>query len=177
MLVLASASKARRKLIKMCKRNVVLKSSDVDEARYNNEDIYDYLKRVTYLKGVRFVNSYTRVISADTVIVYKDRIIGKPKDRSDAFGILSELSGKRHFCFSGVTILSDSEYRFFVDYAVVGVKKMTEEEINAYLDRNEYVGKAAAYAIQGFASKFVYLIKGDITTVIGLPMKKLCRII
>jgi len=177
MLVLASASKARRKLIKICKRNVILKSSRIDETRYSNEDIYDYLKRITYLKGLRFVNRYTRVISADTVIVYKDKIIGKPKNRDDAFGMLSELSGKRHFCFSAVTILSDFEYRFFVDCAVVGVEQLSKEEINAYLDTNEYIGKAAAYAIQGFASKFVYLIKGDITTVIGLPMKRLCRII
>ncbi len=177
MIVLASASAARRRLIKICRKNVILASSNMDETRFENEDIYDYLRRITYLKGLRFVNLHTTVITADTVIVHKDRVIGKPKNRQDAFNILSELSGDRHFCFSGVTVMSKKGYMFFVDCAVVEIESLKKNEIDSYLDKNEYIGKAAAYAIQGYASDFVRVIKGDVTTVIGLPMKRLCKII
>ncbi len=177
MIILASASVARRKLIKMCKRNIIIKSSDIDESRYDNEDIYAYLQRVTYMKGIRFVKSNTTVISADTVIVYKDKMIGKPKNRRDAFNILSMLSGNRHFCFSGVSIMSEYGYEFFVDYAVLRVMDLDKKAIDSYLDKKEYIGKAAAYAIQGSASEFIELVKGDIKTVIGLPMRELCKII
>ena len=177
MIILASASKARRKLIKICKRNAVLAKSDIDETRLQGESLFEYLERITYLKAVKFVSKKNTVISADTVIVFEDKIIGKPKSRQNAFEILKNLEGKKHFCFSGVTVLSNKRYEFFVDYAVVYMDRIGDKAINDYLDKEDYKTKAAGYGIQGLASKFMYVIKGDITTVIGLPMKKLCKII
>ncbi len=177
MIILASASDARRKLIKICKKNVVLKKSDINERRLPNESIYDYLQRITYMKSVKFLNRYSTIIGVDTVILFNDEVIGKPRDRMDAFNILKALSGEYHYCFSGVTLLSKQRYEFFVDCAVVYMKKLKDDEIEGYLDCEEYKGKAAGYAIQGKASRFMKVIKGDITTVIGLPVKRLCRII
>lgn len=177
MIILASASGARRKLIKMCRKNVVMKKSDVDERRLPDEDIYDYLQRITYMKAVHFLNKYSTVIGVDTVILFEDKVIGKPEDRMDAFNILRLLSGNYHYCFSGVTILSDQRYEFFADYAAVYMKELKDEEIENYLEYEEYKDKSGGYAIQGRASRFMSVAKGDVTTVIGLPVKRLCRII
>ena len=177
MIILASASKARRKLIKMCRRNTAFKRSDIDETRLDNEELFDYLQRITYLKALKFVSSRNTVISADTVIVFKEKMIGKPKNKKEAFDILSMLRGSCHYCFSAVTIFSPHIYEFFVDYAAVYMKPISNNQIYNYLDSEDFGSKAAGYAIQGSASEFMSVVKGDITTVIGLPMKKLCRII
>ena len=177
MIILASASKARRKLIKMCKKNAVFGRSDIDETRLDNEKLFDYLQRVTYLKAIKFVSSKNTVISADTVIVFKEKIVGKPKDIKEAFDVLSALRGNVHYCFSAVTILSQYKYEFFVDSAAVYMKPVSDNQIYDYLDSEDFGSKAAGYAIQGSASNFMNVKKGDVTTVIGLPMKKLCRII
>ncbi len=177
MLIFATGSAARRKLIKMCKKNAVFKNPKIDERRFDKENVYDYLQRVTYMKAVSFVNKNSIVAAADTIIFYKDKIIGKPINRENAFEILSMLSGNYHCCFSAATILSMKGYEFFTDYAVVYMDKLNSEQINLYLDSNEYKNRAAGYAIQGLASNFLRVVKGDINTVIGFPMKKLCRII
>ncbi len=177
MILLASSSIARRKLIKICKKNVLFGIPDIDEKRLSKEDIYEYLQRITYLKALGFIKSNTTVICADTVIVSGNEIFGKPKDRKDAFNMLSVLSGNKHFCFTGVGVISYNRYEFFIERAVVKMKKLSKNEIESYLDRKEYIDKAAGYAIQGYAASFMDIVKGDITTVIGLPMKRLCRII
>jgi septum formation protein len=175
--ILATASKARRKLMKICKKNVLFAKAELDETRFSNEDIYDYLQRITYLKAYKFLRKNRRVISADTVISFNDSIIGKPKDKSEAFEILSLLRGKKHYCKSGVTIIAQDYYEFFVDSAVVYMNYLSDRDIYKYLDNEDFASKAAGYAIQGRARHFMRIVKGDITTVIGLPMKKLCRII
>ncbi len=175
MIVLASASKARRKLIKMCIRNALVGASDVDETRLPGESIENYLRRITLLKAVPFVKKGATVIAADTIIEFNGEIFGKPPDASVAFRYLKALSGNIHRCITGVTILNKTSYAFFVDHAYLKVDKLTDEEIWAYISTGEYRNRAAGYAIQGIASRFIHLIKGDITTVIGLPMRKLCK--
>ncbi len=177
MLILASSSRARRKLIKMCKRNAVVKKPRIDESRHEKESLEAYLQRVTYMKATRFLNNSATVISADTVIEFEGMIIGKPKDRNDAFNTIKRLSGNLHRCITGVSVLSSDHYEFFVDYAIVRVNRLADEEIERYLDTGEYIGRAAGYAIQGIASRFMRVIEGDVTTVIGLPMRILCKII
>ncbi len=177
MIVLASASTARRKLIKICKKNISFAYSDIDETRKNKEELYDYLQRVTYLKAFGFVSSKKTVIAVDTVVVFRDKIIGKPKNRQEAFDILTNLKGNYHYCFSAVTILSDKAYEFFVDYAVVYMNYVNDKQIDDYLSVEDFTKRAAGYAVQGRASAFMEVVKGDVTTVIGLPMKRLCRII
>ncbi len=177
MIVLATASKPRRRLMKMCRRNVIVKYSNINESKREREDIYDYLYRITYQKAIKFAGVGRTVVSADTVIVCDGAIIGKPKDGDEAFFILRLLSGRNHYCYSGVSILSKNSHQFFVEYAILRMKYLSDDEIYEYLDRENYSRYAAGYAIQGLARGFIDIVKGDITTVIGLPMKRLCRII
>ncbi len=177
MIVLASSSPARRKLIKKCIRNAVVKKPRINEKRNRDEGINGYLKRITYLKAERFVRSGVKVISADTVIVFQNEIIGKPKDRKDAFEIFSRLRGNIHYCITAVTILDSYNYIFFSDYATIYMKNINDESIERYLDTKEYINRSGGYAIQGSASKFLEIKQGDIATITGLPVKKICKII
>ncbi len=177
MIILATQSKARRKLFKKCKRNAIFKVSHVDETRLPNEGVYDYLIRVSFLKASEFFKKGVVSIGADTVILFRDMVIGKPKDEKEAFEILKMLSGHYHSCMTGVTVLKERKCISFVEKAIVFVEKLTDNEIWEYVKTKEFQGRAAGYAIQGRASKFMRVVQGDITTVIGLPMKRLCRII
>ena len=177
MIILATQSKARRKLFKKCKRNAIFKVSHVDETMLLGEDVYDYLVRVSFLKAREFFKNGVVSIGADTVVLFENRVIGKPKSERDAFEILKMLSGNYHACLTGVTVLNGERCISFVEKAMVFVKKLTDREIWEYVKTEEYKGRAAGYAIQGRASSFMRVVRGDITTVIGLPMKRLCRII
>ncbi len=177
MIILATQSEARRKLFKKCKRNAIFTKSNIDERRLDGESVEDYLLRVSFLKAFVFYKYGNTVIGADTVIEYKGEVIGKPKDDKEAFNTLKMLSDNYHRCLTGVTILMNNRCISFVDKAIIYMNGLSDSEIWEYVRSGEYKGRAAGYAIQKEASKFMKLVEGDITTVIGLPMKKLCRII
>ncbi|AEA33746.1 Maf family protein [Hippea maritima] len=177
MILLASRSKARRKLIKKCKPNAVFGVSEIDETRLDGESVEDYVFRLSYLKALMLYKKGLTVIGADTVIVLDGEVFGKPKDRNEAFWMLKSLSGKLHECFSGVSVISDSYSVSFFERALIKVDRLSDTDIEMYLETGEYKGRAAGYAIQGRASSFMRVIEGDKTTVIGLPMKRLCRVL
>ncbi len=177
MIILATQSKARRKLFKKCVRNAVFRVSKIDETRFDNESVVEYLLRVSFLKAREFYKKGVISIGADTIVVFDDEVIGKPKNISEAFEILKKLSGHYHRCLTGVSVIREEGCVSFVDEAVVFMEKLSDKEIMDYVRTGEFEGRAAGYAIQGRASAFMRVVKGDKTTVIGLPMKKLCRII
>jgi septum formation protein len=116
------------------------------------------------------------VIGADTIVVADGAIMGKPSSRDDARGMLARLSGREHEVFTGLCVIDTESAleRTAVERAVVHFRTLQSEEIDAYLDRGEYVDKAGAYGIQGRAGLFVDRICGDYYTIIGLP---LCRLL
>ena len=177
MIILATQSEARRKLFKKCKRNAIFKKANIDERRLDGEGVEDYLLRVSFLKASVFYKNGITVIGADTVIEFDGKIIGKPKDDEEAFAILKMLSGNYHRCLTGVTVLKDGRCISFVDKAIVYMDRLSNNEIWEYVKSGEYKGKAAGYAIQKRAARFMRLVRGDVTTVVGLPMKRLCSII
>lgn len=129
------------------------------------------------------------VIGADTIVAIEDKILGKPKDRADAYEMMKLLSGKTHQVYTGVTVVtarqqagvSEGEDRgqphahIFHECTDVTFYEITDEEINQYLDAgNEWADKAGAYAVQGtVGAKFVREIKGDYNNVVGLPVARL----
>ena len=116
------------------------------------------------------------IIAADTV-VYKDGIIGKPKDESDAFRILKKLKGSSHFVASGVTILQagTARRRTFCEVTEVFFKDYSDEELAAYVKSDEPYDKAGGYAIQGTFGKYIDHIDGDMNNVIGFPWERIVR--
>jgi septum formation protein len=114
------------------------------------------------------------IIAADTV-VYLDKIMGKPKNEREAYNMLSLLSGKTHFVFTGICIIDAADQKKVVDYEKTSVlfNELTGEFIKRYLKTNEYRDKAGAYGIQGYGELLVKEIHGCYNNVKGLPVAKL----
>jgi septum formation protein maf len=117
------------------------------------------------------------VISADTIVAIEGKILGKPKDKSDARQMLETLSGRKHRVYTAVFVynsLKDS-YESFVEDTPVEVASLSSEEIEDYLEKKEPYDKAGAYAIQGYFSRYIVGIEGDYYNVMGLPVGRLYR--
>src|SRR5277367_1412535 len=118
------------------------------------------------------------VLGADTVVVLGSEILGKPSSRKDAAFMLSLLSGKVHEVYTGVAVAAfDNQTKKMVlrkdcQRTLVSMRKLYPEEIAAYVETDEPMDKAGAYAVQGIAAAFVEKIEGCISNVIGLPMTK-----
>lgn len=114
------------------------------------------------------------ILAADT-IVYKDEIMGKPKDRSDAFRMLSSLRNDVHYVVTGCALVEagSQNARVFAEITKVFVKNFSDDELNAYLDTDEPYDKAGAYAIQGVFAAYIDHIEGDYDNVVGFPWKRI----
>ena len=117
------------------------------------------------------------VVSADTVVVMGNEVMGKPKDRADAYRMLSMYSGKTHRVLTAYTLFYKGKRHSKVVSTEVTFYPLTNEEINAYIDTNECYDKAGAYGIQGLGSYLVKEIKGDYLNVVGFPLSDFCHAI
>ena len=121
------------------------------------------------------------VIGSDTIVVAKGKLFGKPKNREEAKYMLKTLSGKWHKVITSlcVNVSRNGEQKKYLTYDICKVKflKLTDEEIDKYLDCGEYKDKAGAYAIQGKSGMFIEKIYGSYATVIGLPTHLLYQIL
>lgn len=115
----------------------------------------------------------TVILACDTVVVSPDgEIMGKPRDRADAYRMLSAFSGKTHRVISGIALLSHDVCVTASETTLVCFDTVSESEINTYISTPEPYDKAGAYAIQGYASLWIDKIDGDYFNVVGLPVKR-----
>ena len=171
--ILASASPRRRELLKLIGLDPEVRIPEINENMEVDEPIERYLERVTISKGMnvyqkRFYSSL--VVSADTVVLIDGRFIGKPRDRQDAGDMLRRLSGRSHEVWTGMAIMHRGETCFRLAQTQVIFKTLNEREIEYYLDHEEYMDKAGAYAVQGRAAIFVERIEGCFFNVMGFPL-------
>ena len=113
------------------------------------------------------------VISADTIVVIDNNILGKPKNEADAERMLHMLSGKTHQVITGVCIIYNNAENIFAKTTDVTFKNLSDLEIKKYIETGEPMDKAGSYGLQGDGSKFVDNINGDQFNVIGLPISDL----
>ena len=178
-IILASASPRRRELLRLADLEFTVLPSTGEEVI--SETLPD--KVVMQLskdkaQEIAAGSEYgTVIIGADTVVAMNDMILGKPKDRDDAFRMISTLRNSSHSVYTGVTIIyhgADGDViRTFACETKVYVYDMTDEEIWAYIDTGEPMDKAGAYAVQGLASLWIEGIEGDYFSVVGLPVHRL----
>lgn len=119
------------------------------------------------------------VLGADTIVTDGTRIYGKPRDRDHAIETLSRLSSRPHWVITGVCLVDarTGRARTASDRTRVTMRAMTREEIEAYVDSGEAMGKAGAYAIQETGDRFVTQVDGSLSNVVGLPMELLTRML
>ncbi len=175
--VLASASPRRKELLSMIGLDFVVDAADYEEEmdiKMTPSEVAKYLSgRKAKAVAPRHRNAV--IIAADTFIVFRGALMGKPLDEKDARLMLGRLSGKTHSVITGYTILdTDSGRR--ISGAVetkVSFRRLSAEEIDKYVKSKEPLDKAGAYAIQGLGSVLVKKIDGDYFNVIGLPLGSL----
>jgi septum formation protein len=173
-LVLASQSPRRKELLEILGIPFSIVVPAIDETPRAGDRPQDYVLRVAKAKALDVASrvSESVVLSADTVVTIGDEILGKPRDRADAIRMLTKLSGREHRVFTGVSLLDQGEgaLRSGVEQTSVFFRKLSSDEIENYLDREDVMDKAGAYAIQGFASVFIPKISGSYSNVMGLPL-------
>jgi len=114
------------------------------------------------------------IIAADTVAVFENQILGKPADEQGAIEMLKKLSGETHKMLTALCMIDTKTNQELIDIeeSSVKFKQLSEEEIKAYVETGEVLGKAGAYAIQGKGKEFVESTEGDYYNIMGLPLAK-----
>lgn len=180
-IILASASPRRKELMKLLfKKFTVYKSS------YNEDNNLPLspIKLTQYHaleKGKDVAKHFKSgiVISADTIVVYNNKVLGKPDSKESAIKMLKLISGKEHEVITALAVIDIDNNKTIQDYEIttVKMKTLTDKEINDYIDYEKPFDNAGAYAIQGKAAVFVEGINGDYFNVVGLPLFKLNNVL
>ena len=173
-LVLASQSPRRKELLEILGIPFTIVTPNVDETPHAGERPHEYVMRVARLKA-RDVASQLKeslIVSADTVVTIDGEILGKPLDRTDAIRMLTALAGREHHVYTAVCVMDQVRDRMLegMDDTAVCFSPLTTTQIEGYIDREDVMDKAGAYAIQGFASVFIPRIAGSYSNVMGLPL-------
>lgn len=172
MLILASRSPRRSELLTAAGISFEVLAADIDETPHVNETPVAYVERLAIEKAraVLVLRPEARILGADTTVTIGGEILGKPIDKADAFRMLRMLSGRVHDVHTGVALVSAGRTRAAVETTRVWFAEMTDEDISWYVGTGEPVDRAGAYAIQGFASRFIPRIEGSYSNVVGLPV-------
>lgn len=176
-IVLASASPRRKEILTNYNIHFDIVKSEIEEIVLESDMPVHAVVRLAFEKGMDVAkgNQDSLVIAADTIVVIDNEILGKPKDKSDAYKMLKRLSGKQHSVITGISLINLTEKKKIVDYVVseVKFKQLSDSIINDYLSTGEFSDKAGAYGIQGYGALLVEEIKGDYLNIVGLPISRI----
>jgi nucleoside triphosphate pyrophosphatase len=177
--LLASDSPRRRAILERLGVEFESKSPGVAELR-------DGVPRAVVLENARLKAGAVHerrddaavVLGADTDVLLDGRLLGKPDDASGARAHLEALSGRTHTVLGGLVLMgpADGEVRSGVAESQVSFRRLSEDLVGRYLDSGEWEGRAGAYAIQGLGSILVERVEGDLSNVIGLPVRLLVEL-
>ena len=174
LLILASASPRREKLLRQLGVNFVSEPQDIIEEKRIDESPEKFVKRMAEEKASSAFGKRKEkdivVVASDTIVVCDKRVLGKPKDKSDGIKMLLTLSNKTQRVLSAVTVANTLRYKSTVSETSVSFREISEIEAECYWDSGEPEGKAGGYAIQGCGAVFVQSINGSYSGVMGLPL-------
>lgn len=172
---LASASPRRRELLRQIGVAYRLLRVEVDETPLAEEHPHDYVARLALAKARTGAQALGRkkpapVLGADTAVVVKGAILGKPRDREDGLAMLAQLSGCEHQVLSAVALATPAQIAVKVQESQVCFRELTPVECAAYWETGEPWDKAGGYGIQGRAAAFIAELRGSYSGVMGLPL-------
>jgi septum formation protein len=198
MLVLASASPRRRKLLAQAGYSFEVHPADIPEDPLPNEDPIAYVTRLAREKAQAVFAELSSqrsgapgpshlgtgestnpilpsttplvVLAADTTVTLDNHILGKPANPADAARMLRLLSGRTHHVITGIALVSATSTQVAAETTAVTFLPLTDDDIAAYIATGEPMDKAGAYAIQGRAARWIPRIEGDYFNVVGLPI-------
>lgn len=176
--ILASSSPRRKELLERMGVTFTIDPSTCEEI-IKDTDPAKVVLDLSYQKASDVAKRHENalIIGADTIVSKDGQILGKPKDKEDAYRMLTLLQGDMHQAFTGVTVIvkQGQDYKEFSFYSQCDVSfyPMTKEEIYGYIESNEPMDKAGAYGIQGKSAVFIKEINGEYNTIVGLPIAML----
>lgn len=178
-LILGSASPRRRELLAQIGVTPdEIRPADIDETPLKGEPPRDYALRLASEKAAAVAaDEGDLVLTADTVVAVGRRILGKPADEAEAVRFLLLLSGRRHRVITGVALRHGDRVWSRRVEAQVKFKRLSDEEVSAYIRSGEWRGKAGGYAIQGIGAAFIPWISGSYTAVVGLPLPEVAGLL
>jgi septum formation protein len=184
-LYLASASPRRRELLALLDYPFAVLSVDVEEQRQPEEAPDVYVQRLACEKsqaGWRACRGEKPTLGADTIVVFQQEVLEKPRDFADAQRILQLLSGQTHTVMTAVALTSQHGCEVILVNSQVTFRELSQDDIYRYWQSGEPADKAGAYGIQGIGGKFVRHLSGNYSAVVGLPLletdqllQKYCR--
>ena len=172
-LILASGSPRRADLLRQLGLSFSVVVPSMDEMPRRNEDSLKYVERMAKDKNAEIrkrLDSVDLVLSADTVVVYQSRILGKPKSKAEGLSMLRLLSERTHKVITGVALTTKNQKKFCFVETKVKFRRLSDHEIQAYWMTKEPKDKAGSYGIQGLGALFVSRIEGSYSNVVGLPL-------
>jgi nucleoside triphosphate pyrophosphatase len=180
MLYLASASPRRQELLRQVGVSFDALPSNIIEERQNGERPVEYVQRVASDKARHVARLVVKrglpvhpVLGADTEVVVEDDILGKPRDRAHAAGMLQRLSGRSHTVLTAICLVTAAGEHHALCESRVTFAPLSESTIARYLESGEADDKAGAYAIQGRAAALIARLEGSYSGVMGLPLYEL----
>lgn len=176
-LVLASSSPRRAELLERLGLTFETAPADIDESRWPDESPGVYVERLAREKTQALSGLEVIAVGADTAVVHKGHLLGKPGHPEEARSMLRSLQGATHEVFTGVAVAHEGEIASMVDVTEVRMTPMTADEIADYVDTGEPMDKAGSYALQGRGGLYVESVVGSPFTVIGLPIHLLPRLV
>lgn len=176
-IILASGSPRRKEILTSMGVEFDVVKSDIDEKSSDGTKPNILAMALAFEKAnsvaINNVNDF--VLGADTIVAIDGIVLGKPRDKDEATKFLKLLSGRTHEVITGFSIICLNEKIKIIDCEVseVKFKKLSDIEIDEYVNDDEPYDKAGGYAIQGKASKFIESYHGDYDNIVGIPKDKL----
>lgn len=184
MIILASQSQRRKNLLKQMNLEFTVEPSSCDESFDDNDEPAEIVQKLALRKAIDVSEGKCKavIIGADTIVVFDNRILGKPDSKTEARTILRSLSDNCHYVLTGVALVKTGEEgnilkkKTFYEETKVFFGNLDESEINSYVDGGSPMDKAGSYGIQDDRGAFfVKRIEGDYYNVVGLPLHALYR--
>ena len=182
MLILASASPRRHELLAQAGLTFTVEPAHINEAALTGEAAAAYVQRLAIEKAQAVAALHLHdpqpltVLAADTCVVLDGQILGKPLDPADAIRMLTLLSGRTHAVLTGIAAIGTS-LAADVEITQVTMNLIPFKEIQAYVATGDPLDKAGAYAIQGYAARWIPRIEGDYFNVVGLPIARVVSLL
>ena len=186
-IILASNSPRRKELLHQIFNDFDVIKSNFDEDEVKEKKPGKLVQILSLKKAEEVFNRIQNkenellVIGGDTLVYFDGQVLGKPKDKEDAFNTLKKLQGNKNEVYSAFTIIFKKDNKTIkethLSKSIVTMKTMSDEEIERYIKTGEPMDKAGSYAVQGIGSKFIEKIEGSYSSVVGLDIEKLKEII
>lgn len=179
--ILASQSPRRRELLEqMGLKHFLIRpaqGAELFDLNLTPDQLVEQLSRQKAAEAAACAGPEDLILAADTVVSIDRRVLGKPRDASDAVEMLSALSGREHRVYTGITVRRGTVCITEHETTIVRFRPLSQTEIEAYVATGEPMDKAGAYGIQGLGCLLVEGIMGDYFNVVGLPVCRLSQIL